>query len=198
MDQTTTEVLSARQSPRGPSELLRCLASLGENHNTLPVSKRALEHLRTDSAMAALIERAGPVTLRPRRLSPFQSLVHAVIHQQLSGQAAGTILGRFQALFGRDGFPTPEAVLKASPDRLRNAGLSRPKAHYVLGIAQQAVDGHIPTLEECDRMTDDELVSRLTFALPSGTADLPNPTELLARLAVWKLQWHLRRRHRDT
>ena len=112
--------------------------------------------------MAALIERVGPVRLRPRRLSPLQSLVNAVIHQQLSGQAAGTILGRFQALFGPDGFPAPEAVLKASPDRLRSAGLSQPKACYVLGIAQQAADGHLPTLGDCDRMTDEELVSRLT------------------------------------
>jgi 3-methyladenine DNA glycosylase/8-oxoguanine DNA glycosylase len=82
------------------------------------VNKRALAHLRTDPAMAGLIDRVGPVKLRPRRLPPFQSLTHAVIHQQLHAQAAGTILGRFRALFGDDGFPTPEAVLKASPERL--------------------------------------------------------------------------------
>jgi DNA-3-methyladenine glycosylase II len=112
--------------------------------------------------MAGLIDRIGPVKLRPRRLPPFESLVHAIIHQQLSGPAAGTILGRFWALFGNDGFPTPEAVLKASPEQLRSAGLSRPKASYVLGIAQKAVDGHIPTLDECDRMTDAEITERLT------------------------------------
>jgi 3-methyladenine DNA glycosylase/8-oxoguanine DNA glycosylase len=112
--------------------------------------------------MAGLIDRVGPVKLRPRRLPPFQSLTHAVIHQQLSGQAAGAILGCFRALFGGDGFPTPEAVLKASPERLRSAGLSRPKASYVLGIAQKAVDGHIPALDECDRMTDAEIMERLT------------------------------------
>jgi DNA-3-methyladenine glycosylase II len=112
--------------------------------------------------MAGLIDRVGPVKLRPRRLPPFQSLTHAIIHQQLSGKAAGTILGRFLALFGSDGFPEPEAVLKQSAERLRSAGLSRPKAGYVLGIAQKAVDGHIPTLDECDRMTDAEIVGRLT------------------------------------
>jgi DNA-3-methyladenine glycosylase II len=111
--------------------------------------------------MAGLIDRVGPPKLRPRRLPPFQSLTHAVIHQQLSGQAAGTILGRFRALFGDDDFPNPEAVLTASPERLRSAGLSRPKASYILGIAQKAVDGHIPTLDECDRMTDAELIERL-------------------------------------
>ena len=111
--------------------------------------------------MAGLIDRIGAVKLRPRRLQPFESLVHAIIHQQLSGKAAGTILGRFRALFSSDGFPAPEAVLKESPERLRSAGLSRPKASYVLGIAQKAVDGHIPTLDECDRMTDAEIVERL-------------------------------------
>ena len=126
------------------------------------MSKHALAHLRTDPTMAGLVDRVGPLKLRPRRLPPFQSLTHAVIHQQLSGQAAGTILGRFRALFGDDGFPTPEAVLKASPDRLRSAGLSRPKASCILGIAQKAVDGHIPTLDECDCMTDLELIERLT------------------------------------
>ena len=126
------------------------------------MSKRTLAYLQADPAMAGLIDRVGPVKLCPRRLPPFQSLTHAVIHQQLSGRAAGTILERFRALFGDDGFPAPEAVLKASPERLRSAGLSRPKASYVLGIAQKAVDGHIPTLDECDSMTDAEIVERLT------------------------------------
>src|ERR1017187_279654 len=139
-----------------------CLASSLRNRDSRPVSKRALAHLRADPAMAGLIDRVGPVKLRPRRLPPFQSLTHAVIHQQLSGQAAGTILARFRALFSDDGFPTPQAVLKASPARLRRAGLSRPQASYVLGIAQKAVDGHIPTLDECDCMTDAEIMERLT------------------------------------
>jgi DNA-3-methyladenine glycosylase II len=126
------------------------------------VSQRAIDHLRADPVMAGLIARIGPPKLRPRRLAPFQSLVHAVIHQQLSGSAAGTILERFRALFGSDGFPTPEAIVEASPERIRGAGLSRPKVGYVLGIAQKAVEGHLPTLDHCDRMTDEEIVERLT------------------------------------
>jgi DNA-3-methyladenine glycosylase II len=131
-------------------------------HDNGPVSKHALDHLRADPQMAELIDRVGPPKLRPRRLPPFQSLVHAVIHQQLSGSAAGAILERFRGLFGDGGFSTPEAVLKASPERLRSAGLSRPKAGYVLGIAQRTVDGRIPTLGQCDRMADTEIVERLT------------------------------------
>jgi 3-methyladenine DNA glycosylase/8-oxoguanine DNA glycosylase len=126
------------------------------------MTKRALDHLRAEPVMAGLIDRVGQVKLRPRRLPPFESLTHAIICQQLSGKAAETILGRFTALFGDGGFPTPEAVLETSLDRLRSAGLSRPKAGYVLGMAQKAVDGYLPTLDECDRMTDQQIVERLT------------------------------------
>jgi DNA-3-methyladenine glycosylase II len=111
------------------------------------MSKRALDHLRADPAMADLIHRIGPPKLRPCRLPPFQSLVHAVIHQQLSGNAAGTILARFHGLFEGDGFPAPEAVMKATPERLRSAGPSGPKTSYVLGIAKKAVEGHVVTLD---------------------------------------------------
>ncbi len=111
--------------------------------------------------MAGLIDRIGPPRLRPHRLPPFQSLTHAIIHQQLSGKAAGTILKRFLGLFGGDGFPGPEAVLKIDPATLRSAGLSRPKAGYVLGLAQHAVDGLVPSLDECDALSDAEILDRL-------------------------------------
>lgn len=126
------------------------------------MSKRALNHLRTDPVMAGLIDRASAFDLRPRRLPPFESLIHAIVHQQLSGKAAGAILGRFRALFNNEAFPAPEAVLKTSPDRLRSAGLSRAKGGYVLDIAQRTLQGQIPSLEECDQMTDEEIVAKLT------------------------------------
>ena len=130
--------------------------------NNSCVNKKAIEHLRTDPVMAGLIERVGPVRLRPRRLPPFQALTHAIIHQQLSGKSAGAILRRFLALFDQEEFPTPQAVLKISSERLRAAGLSRPKASYILGMAQQAVDGAIPSLAKCQQMPDEELLERFT------------------------------------
>jgi len=125
------------------------------------VNKRALAHLRADPALAGLIDRIGPPKLRPRRLPPFQALTQAIIYQQLNAKAAGTILARFLALFGDHAFPAPEDVLKAAPERLRGAGLSGPKSGYVLGLARKAAEGCIPNLDECDRMTDAELVERL-------------------------------------
>ena len=112
--------------------------------------------------MARLISHCGSCDLKPRRLSPFQSLTHAIIHQQLSGQAAGTILKRFKALYHGNKFPTPTDVVKTSVDQLRGAGLSRGKASYIHGLAQYAVDGKLPSLKQCDRMSDVELLETLT------------------------------------
>jgi DNA-3-methyladenine glycosylase II len=126
------------------------------------MTKRALDHLRADRVMAEVIQRMGTIKLRPRRISPFQSLVHAIIHQQLSGQAASTILNRFQALFGGRGFPSPHAVVRTEVETIRAAGLSMPKATYIKGLAQRAIEGVVPSLELCDCLTDDDLVQRLT------------------------------------
>jgi len=111
--------------------------------------------------MAGLIERLGPCKLKPRRLPPFQSIVQAIIYQQLSGKAAETILGRFQALFGNGEFPTPQQVLGMAPERLCSAGLSRPKAKYILGLVEHTLADRLPTLEACDELADEEIVQQL-------------------------------------
>jgi len=123
----------------------------------------ATNHLRTTNpTMARLIAHCGPCDLKPRRLSPFQSLTQAIIYQQLSGKAAGTILKRFRALYKSSRFPKPTDVAKTSFDLLRGAGLSRGKASYIQGLAQYAIDGKLPSLKQCDKMTDAELIKNLT------------------------------------
>ena len=123
----------------------------------------SIRHLsNADAVMSKLIARFGAPELEPRRLPPFQSLAHAIIHQQLSGAAAGTILKRFKALFDGKAFPSPDKVIRVDVDRLRTAGLSRPKANYIRDLAQKSLDGIVPTLRECDRLTDADLVERLT------------------------------------
>ena len=62
----------------------------------MPTHKKALAHLKnSDSVLAALIEAVGPCRLKPDRTqTAFEALVEAVCHQQLTGKAAQTILGR--------------------------------------------------------------------------------------------------------
>jgi 3-methyladenine DNA glycosylase/8-oxoguanine DNA glycosylase len=126
------------------------------------MSKRAITHLSSDPVMSVLIEKVGLIRLRPRRLSPFQSLTQAIIHQQLSGKAAGTILERFKMLFPDDEFPTPAQVAKTSVDRLRTAGLSRAKAAYIIDLAKRCNAGLIPSVSDCDPLKDEEIIATLT------------------------------------
>jgi DNA-3-methyladenine glycosylase II len=127
------------------------------------MNRAAVAHLRAaDPVLDGLINRIGPVTTRARRVPVFQSLVQAVIYQQLHSNAADAILGRFKALFGDGHFPSAEQVVAMNLERLRSAGLSRPKAHYILGIAKKAASGSLPSLKECDKLEDGEIVQRLT------------------------------------
>ncbi len=126
------------------------------------MSRRAITHLSSDPVMSVLIEKVGPLRLRPRRLSPFQSLTHAIIHQQLSSNAAGTILERFKRLFPDGAFPTPGVVAKATVDLLRTAGLSRPKAAYIIDLAKRCNADLIPSVSDCDALNDEEIIATLT------------------------------------
>lgn len=117
-----------------------------------------------DPMLGGLIARHGPCRLAPDwTCSPYQALVRAVVYQQLHGKAAATILERMIALFPGVAFPSPDALLAASDDRLRSAGLSRQKTAALHDIARKTLDGIVPTnrLGLADA-GDEELIQRLT------------------------------------
>ncbi|HUY34774.1 MAG TPA: DNA-3-methyladenine glycosylase [Pirellulales bacterium] len=117
---------------------------------------------RADRRLARVIERAGPFTLRPETMqSPFQALLRAIVHQQLSGKAAATIFSRVQTAFpGRYGL-SPRAIAAAPDDLLRGAGMSRAKVAAVKDLAAKTLDGTVPTLSRLRRMDDEEILARL-------------------------------------
>lgn len=110
--------------------------------------------------MGELIARHGKPALSRTRNS-FQSLARAIVYQQLSGKAAGTIYGRFLDLFPTRRFPTPAALAAVPFERLRGAGLSRAKAAYLLDLAAKFDDGTIRP-RRFSSMTNDELSASLT------------------------------------
>jgi len=128
------------------------------------VLEKAAKHLtRADTTLGRLIARVGPCVLRvDRQREPYQALVRAVTFQQLNGTAARTIFNRLLALFPGKAFPSPEDLLKAPDARLRSAGLSGSKTAAIKDIAAKARDGLVPTRREAARLTDGELVARLT------------------------------------
>ncbi len=124
----------------------------------------ALRQLRRgDPVMAQLIRRAGPFVLKPdRSRSPYESLLRAVAHQQLTGKAASTILGRFCALYGGDRYPEPGQLIATPDEQLRAAGFSRAKTASLKDIAARTQDGTIPERRALSRLSDAAIIERLT------------------------------------
>jgi 3-methyladenine DNA glycosylase/8-oxoguanine DNA glycosylase len=132
----------------------------------------AIAHLaRSDPRLGVLIEevnqRAHATGTSCRlQLAHTQSLFHAlcesIVYQQLSGKAAATIFGRVRAVAGPQRRLTPAGLAATAPTSLRAAGLSNAKTRAVLDLARRADAGELPTLPEARRLSDDELVERLT------------------------------------
>jgi 3-methyladenine DNA glycosylase/8-oxoguanine DNA glycosylase len=94
--------------------------------------------------------------------SLFGALAEAIVYQQLSNKAAATIYGRVEALYPRAtaGF-MPRDILATADEKLRGCGLSRAKVLAVKDLAQRVAGGELPTMEEAEALTDDDLIERL-------------------------------------
>jgi 3-methyladenine DNA glycosylase/8-oxoguanine DNA glycosylase len=130
----------------------------------------ACEHLTgADAALGQLIARAGAFQLTPEPTqSLFAALAESIVYQQLSGKAAATILGRVVALFAPKRFPTPRDILAIPPEWLRAAGLSTAKTAALRDLAARTLDGTVPPMTRVRRMTDEDIVERLTLVRGVG------------------------------
>jgi DNA-3-methyladenine glycosylase II len=128
------------------------------------MTPEAHKHLSSrDPVMRLLIKEHGLCELVPEtRRSPFQSLVQAVAHQQLNGTAANTILARFKKLFPGRKFPRPEDLAGVTDAQIRAAGFSYAKIKSIRDIAEKTLAGIVPSPREITKLSDDEIVSRLT------------------------------------
>ena len=121
----------------------------------------ALLHIaRVDPALARVIERVGACRFTPRSEGThFAHIARAIIYQQLSGKAAGTIHRRFEELYGGRA-PTPAELLETPDDRLRAVGVSRQKAAYLKDLAAKVAGGTVP-LDEIEALDDDAIIRAL-------------------------------------
>ena len=132
--------------------------------NSLPfdlvaATKHLSEH---DEQLRRLIEETVPFQLKIEAAqSPYETLVEAVTHQSISGKAAATIFARVKALSSTGGIPAPHEMLKLRKPALRKAGLSAAKILAMKDLAQKTIDGVVPTLEQAQKLPDEELIKRL-------------------------------------
>src|SRR5580658_3716666 len=122
----------------------------------------AVEHLKaSDAKLAGLIERAGEFKLRlDPSPSPFESLLESILYQQLHGKAAATIHKRVREYFGGD--PTPQLLIDTPYDPLRACGVSGNKIKAFKDLAVKTLDGTVPTHAAIKKLTDAEIIERLT------------------------------------
>lgn len=116
---------------------------------------------KADPVLASVIDRVGKCSLVPRvEGTHFDYVVRAIVYQQLSGKAAGTIHGRFLGLLN-DRKPVPQQILKLTEPELRKVGLSGQKARYIRSVAEQTHSGQL-AIEQLHELSDEEIIAALT------------------------------------
>lgn len=136
-----------------------------------PYQKKALAHLSRDVRMKKVIRRS-PVPSLGGREDAFFSLARAIVYQQLSGKAAGTIFGRFLELFPKKKL-SPKALLRLPEARLRGAGVSGQKISYLRDLAAKFLDGTVSP-PRFHTMEDEDIRTHLIAVKGVGrwTADM--------------------------
>lgn len=114
--------------------------------------------LREDPVMAGLLDRHGDIEHSPAD-DEFERLCVSIINQQLSVASAAAVRDRVFAVL--DGGVTPERVLAADRDALRDAGLSRTKVDYVQNAARAFQDRDLTRTGLADH-TDEAVIDALT------------------------------------
>lgn len=132
-----------------------------EKLTTFQESLRAAErHLsKRDPILRPFIKRHGPCRLSPHTRH-FETLVDAIISQQLSTKAADTIVGRFKAIYAPARFPRPAQILSTPDETLRATGMSGAKVTFVKDLAAKTEDGAIK-FSRLSRMSDEEIIETL-------------------------------------
>ena len=121
---------------------------------TMQSDLRALA--RNDRQVAGALERFGYPELR-RRPPGFETLLRAIVFQQISIHAAAAIWKRIEAAI----VPlTAAAYCVVSDDVVRACGFSRQKLLYARSLAELVASGEVP-LEALDQMDDQEAIEQL-------------------------------------
>lgn len=120
-------------------------------------------HLARDRSLGAWMRRVGPIAADPRWRKPFDpvdALARAILFQQLSGKAAGTIVGRVETAIG-DTRLHADTLGRCDDPTLRACGVSGNKLLALRDLSLREARGDIPTLRQMATMDDDAIIAAL-------------------------------------
>ena len=142
---------------------------------------------RIDPAFVSAIKNLEPCTfgLAKPKVSQYQSLIRAVIAQQVSTAAAQTITGRLQAKCS--GTITPEKVGALSLKQLQSVGLTGAKVRTISELTSATLSGEI-NFRKFAHLTDEEIIKELVplFGIGRWTVEMFLIFHL-GRLDVWPI-----------
>ena len=121
--------------------------------------KEATNFLKKDPKLAKIIKQVGDYNVKITK-NRYQSLVEAIIAQQLSGAAAGAILKKFKKLY-KAKFPKPIEVIKTSDSKLRSAGLSKMKISYIKDLSKKIEKNQL-NMRKISTQNDEYVIEQLT------------------------------------
>ena len=136
-------VLGARVGPAAARTAVREIFNLQH-----PIES-FYRQVRSEPILSGMERRAFGLRI-PRDPSVYESLVHAIVGQQLSVRAADTIRHRLDAATGASVViagvrvavpPAPTRLIRLGTEGLRSVGLSRAKAAALLSLAHRELDG---------------------------------------------------------
>jgi DNA-3-methyladenine glycosylase II len=122
--------------------------------------KAARLHLqKNDPVFKPLLKAVGPFTAKTHR-DRFGTLVNSILSQQISVNAARTIKERLVTAIAPEKI-SPVTLRKFDVDSLRQLGVSRQKAGYVLDLAAKVHEG-VVDLQSIHRKDDESVIDEMT------------------------------------
>jgi DNA-3-methyladenine glycosylase II len=124
-----------------------------------PIFRLGVDHVsKADAKIRLLIKKHGVIDFQIDG-DPFESLVEAIISQQLNGPVARTIFGRLKTIVNCEPI-NADSLGHVSVSKMRKAGVSPQKIRYLKDLTSRILEGKL-NLHDLKRKPDDEVIRQL-------------------------------------
>lgn len=134
----------------------RLFTDCGTNDGAVPDGGALVVLGKLDPDIATALTTYGPPPDRSLPAS-FDTLARAIVGQQVSRHAATAIWAKMD----HHGVTDPALIVTKTPDELMQSGLSRRKAEYLIGIADEIISGRLD-LAALAQLPGPDIQARLT------------------------------------